>query len=146
MATVTWLIRYGHVLAGAAWVGGYTLLALVIVPLLEREPSASLGRVATAAARVLSYAGALTIGFGLVLITRTRGFGSLLGGEWGALIIASFVTAIALLGIGDGALRPALHRLAAGDGGAPARRWALAGLALTVLAVGMMTRALYAGS
>ena len=96
--------------------------------------------------RVLTCAGTLTIGFGLALVTRTRGFAGSLGGEWGALVIASSATAIALLGIGDGALRPALRRLAEGDGGAAARRWALAGLALTALAVGMMTRALYAGS
>ena len=146
MTVTTWLIRYGHVLGGAVWVGGYALLALVIVPLLERERSATLGRMAIAAVRVLTYAGTLTLGFGIALITRTRGFGSLFGGEWGALIIASFVTAIALLGIGDGALRPALRRLAAGQEGGAARRWAFAGFALTVLAIGMMTRAYYAGS
>ncbi len=50
------------------------------------------------------------------------------------------------LGIGDGALRPALRRLAAGGDGGAARRWALIGLVLTVLAIGMMTRALYAGT
>jgi putative copper export protein len=147
MTVTTWLIRYGHVLGGAVWVGGYALLALVIVPLLERERSATLGRMAIAAVRVLTYAGTLTLGFGIALITRTRGFGSLFGGEWGALVIASFVTAVALLGIGDGALRPALRRLAAGqEDGGTARRWALTGFALTVLAIGMMTRAYYAGS
>ncbi|MDP9373266.1 MAG: hypothetical protein M3Q65_12600 [Chloroflexota bacterium] len=146
MAAVTWLIRYGHVLGGATWVGGYALLALVIVPLLEREPSAALGRLAIAAVRVLTYAGTLTIGFGLALITRTRGFANLLGGEWGALVLASAATAVALLGIGDGALRPALRRLTAGGDAAGARRWAIVGLALTVLAIGMMTRALYAGT
>jgi hypothetical protein len=61
----------------------------------------------------------------------------------GVLIIASFVAAIALLGIGDGALRPALRRLAAGNADTGARRWALIGFALTVLTIGMMTRALY---
>ena len=59
---------------------------------------------------------------------------------------ASFAAAIALLGIGDGVLRPALRRLAAGEDGGTARRWALIGFALTVLAIGMMTRAYYAGS
>ena len=146
MTTLTWLIRYGHILGGAVWVGGYALLALLIIPLLERERSALLADLAIAAVRVLTYAGTLTIGFGLVLITRTRGFANLFSGEWGALVIASFVMAIILLGIGDGAIRPALRRLGAGGDGTNARRWALAGFALTVLTIGMMTRALYAPS
>ena len=43
-------------------------------------------------------------------------------------------------------LRPVLRRLAAGEQIKGAQRWAFAGLALTILAIGMMTRALYAGS
>lgn len=146
MEAITWLIRFGHVLGGAVWVGGYALIALVIAPLLERERSATLGGLAIAAVRILTYAGTLTIGFGLVLITRTRGLGNLFGGEWGALIILSFIAAVALLGIGDGALRPALRRLAEGEAGGKARRWAIIGFAITILTIGMMTRALYAGS
>jgi hypothetical protein len=55
------------------------------------------------------------------------------------------VIAVALLGIGDGALRPALRRLASGDVtvSVAARRWALIGFALTVIAVGVMTGAVY---
>ncbi len=153
----TWLVRYGHVLAAGVRVGGYALLAFVVVPLLEREPSATVGRLAVTAVRVLTYAGTLTVGFGLVLITYTRGVVSLFrGGEWGFLVIASFLAAIALFGIGDGALRPALVRLAAGEGDGgdgkggrkmgKARRFAVIGFALTALTVGMMTRAVYAGS
>jgi hypothetical protein len=96
----------------------------------------------------MTYTGMATIFFGILLITRTRGFGSLWGGEWGVLIIASAVVAVALLGIGDGALRPALRRMGQGDEGSAgaAQRFATIGLALTVLAVGLMTRALYATS
>ncbi len=144
--TVTWLVRYGHVLGAAVWVGGYALLALVIVPLMGQGANATLGRLTVTAVRVLTYAGTITIGFGLVLITRTRRFASLFTGAWGGLVIASIVTAIALLGIGDGALRPALRRLAVTGDGAAARRWALAGFALTVLAIGLMTGAVYAGN
>ena len=147
MTVLTWLIRYGHVLGGATWVGGYVLLALVIVPLLERGASEPVIRLAISAVRLLTYAGTLTIGFGIVLITRTRGFGNLFSGEWGALIVLSFVAAVALLGIGDSALRPALRRLATdSDAGRAVRRWAFVGLALTVLVLAMMTRALYASS
>lgn len=144
MTVLTWLIRYGHVLGGATWVGGYVLLALVIVPVLERGASEPVIRLAIGAVRLLTYAGTLTIGFGIALITRTRGFGNPFG-EWGALIVASFVVAVALLGIGDSALRPALRRLASGGDGRAVRRWAFVGLALTVLVLAMMTRALYAG-
>jgi hypothetical protein len=115
------------------------------VPLLEREPHPALQRVAISAVRVLTYSGMATIFFGLILITRTRGFDGLQG-EWGALIIACIVIAVALLGIGDGWLRPALRRMAEGQRDTGARRAAYVGLGLTVLAIGLMTRALYAGS
>ena len=143
---VLWLIRYGHVLSGAVWVGGYALLALVIIPAIRQDSSATLIRLAINAVRVLTYAGMLTIFFGIVLITRTRGFANIFKGEWGALVLTCLVIAIALLGIGDGGLRPALRDLAAGGAGRSARRFALAGLALTVLAIGLMTRALYAST
>lgn len=144
--TLTWLVRYGHVLCAAVWVGGYAMLALVIVPLLTRGADALLVRLAVAAVRLLTYAGTATIGFGIVLITRTRGFDNLFNGEWGGIVVACFVIAVALLGIGDGALRPALERLGAGGDGRAARRFALIGLVLTVLALGLMTRAIYARS
>lgn len=143
---ITWLVRYGHVLGAGVWVGGYALLAFVVVPQMARGTNDTLGRLAVAAVRLLTYAGTLTIGFGLVLITRTRGFVSLFGGEWGVLVLASFVAAIALLGVGDGALRPALRRLAAGGEATPARRLAIVAFALAAITIGMMTRAVYARS
>jgi len=152
MTTITWLTRYGHVLSAALWVGSYALLALVIVPVMERtaqtERGAStvLGALAVTAVRIGTYAGTLTIGFGLVLITRTRGFTSLFAGEWGGIVLVCFLLAIALLGVGDGALRPALNRLATGGEGGNARRLAYIGLGITALAIGLMTRAIYARS
>jgi putative copper export protein len=141
---VSWLIRYGHVLGAAVWVGSYALLAFFIIPLLGKEPNETLMRLAITTIRVLTYTGTLTMGFGLVLITRTNGFANLFGSAWGSLIITGFVIAITLLGIGDGALRPAILRISkAGD--APARRWAIAGFILTVLAVGVMTGATFVG-
>lgn len=139
-----WLLRWGHVAGGAVWVGGYTLLAWVIVPLLAHITNPTLHELAMSVVRLLTYTGMATIFFGILLITRTRGFANLIGSEWGTLIIASTVCAVALLGIGDGALRPALRRMAAGDMAAPARRYALIGFAITVVAVGLMTRTLYA--
>ena len=141
---VSWLIRYGHVLGAAIWVGGYALLAFFVVPLLAKDPHETLTRLAITLVRVLTYTGTLTMGLGLVLITRTRGFGNLFGTAWGSLIIVGFVIAITLLGIGDGALRPAILR-AGKMGGVPARRWSLVGFILTVLAVGIMTGATFVG-
>jgi len=142
---LSWLVRYGHVLGAAVWTGGYAALALVIVPLLEKGAGEAVGRLAVATVRVGTYAGTLVIGFGVVLITRTNGYSHLLGTTWGALVLASAATALVLFGIGDGALRPALVRLAAGGDGRAARRWSLAGLALTALAIGLMTGATYVG-
>lgn len=143
---LTWLIRYGHVLSGAVWVGGYALLALLVVPIMAKYTNELLNQLAITAVRILTYAGTLTIGFGIVLITRTRGVTYLLRGEWGAIIIVCIVIAIALLGIGDGALRPALRRIATTGDARAARRWAFLGFGLTIIAVGLMTRALYASS
>jgi len=143
----TWLIRYGHVVGGGLWVGGYALLALVIIPLLTKDAPALLVKLAINAVRLLTYTGVGTILFGLLLITRTRGFATILrGGEWGAIILLCAVIAVALLGIGDGLLRPGIHHLAATGDSTRARRGAWLGLILTVLAIGFMTRALYAGA
>lgn len=65
--------------------------------------------------RVLTYTGTATIFFGLLLIPRTRGYDNLLGGKWGGIIVSCIVIAVALIGFG-----------------------------LSVFAVGLMTRALYA--
>jgi len=142
---ISWLIRYGHVVGAAVWTGGYAALALVIVPLLEKGANEDIGRLAVATVRIGTYAGTLVIGFGVVLIARTNGYDHLLGTAWGTLVLASAATALVLFGIGDGALRPALVRLAAGGDGRAARRWSRVGLALTVLAIGLMTGATYVG-
>ncbi len=142
-ATLTWLVRYGHVVGGALWLGGYLVLAFLLIPALAKSATAQLEQLTGTTVRVLTYAGTATIFFGLILITRSRGFDSLLRGEWGGIIIACFVIAVALLGIGDGALRPALRRVGETRDVRPARRLALLGFALSVVAVGLMTRALY---
>ncbi len=144
MVVLSWLIRYGHVVFAATWVGGYALLAFVIVPLIGKEASETLVQLAINTVRFLTYTGTLTIGFGIVLITRTNGFGNFFGSAWGGLIMTAFVIAIVLLGIGDGALRPAIKRLAK-TGEAPARLWAIVGFILTVIAVGVMTGATFVG-
>ncbi len=144
-ATLTWLVRYGHVAAGALWLGGYLVLAFVLVPALaKRDGEGVLLRLALTTVRVLSYTGTATIFFGLLLVPRTRGYDNLLGGEWGGIVVSCIVIAVALLGLGDSALRPALRRLKETRDVRPAQRFALAGFALSLLAVGLMTRALYA--
>lgn len=152
-ATLTWLVRYGHVAAGALWLGGYLVLAFLVIPALAKSSAAEgaepqdggtlLERLAMTTVRVLTYTGTATIFFGVLLVTRTRGFDSLPRGEWGGIIIACIVIAVALLGVGDGALRPALRRLSETRDVRPAQRFALLGFALSVVAVGLMTRALY---
>jgi len=144
--TLTWLVRYGHVLFGASWLGGYLALALWVVPMLERNRDAAVGQLALGAARVLSVVGTVTMIFGALLIWRTRGYGNIFNGEWGMIVITSIVIAFALMGIGDAALRPALQRLIDTGDGSGARRWAYVGLGLTVLSIGLMTRAVYSSS
>lgn len=145
--TMTWLIRYGHVLAGGLWLGGYVVLTLIILPLLARHKTEVLESLAITTVRVMTYAGTATIAFGLVLITRTRGLQSVTAlGEWGGIMITCIVIAVALLGIGDGALRPAIQKLTRTGNAKAAQRFALIGLVLSVIAIGLMTRALYAVS
>ena len=147
-ALVNWLVRSLHVLGAAVWVGGYAMIAFAIVPALARDPHEVLLRLALRAVRVLSLAGTLTIFAGAVLIGRSRGYGSLLSGEWGGIVISAIVLSIGLMALGDSGLRPALRRVDPGDPGsvAPARRWALAGLALAVAVLVLMARAPYARS
>jgi hypothetical protein len=70
----------------------------------------------------------------------------MMGGEWGGIVMTSFVLAIVLGAIGDAGLRPAIRRLDADPPGSmtAVRRWALAGLIVGVLALLMMTRSIYA--
>lgn len=62
------------------------------------------------------------------------------------LIINSIVIAVVLLGMGDSALRPALRRLIETGEETGLRGLAFFGLGLTLLAIGLMTRAVYAAS
>ena len=144
-ATVTWLLRYGHVVGGALWVGGYIVLAFLLIPALAKDKGGQLGleSLTETTVRVLTYSGMATIFFGLLLVPRTRGYDSLLKGEWGGIVITCIVIAVALLGIGDGALRPALRKIKETKDIRLARRFALLGFALTLIAVGLMTRAIY---
>ncbi len=145
-ALIAWAVRSIHILGAALWLGGYGIVLFVIVPHLARERDESIRRLAMASVRVLSISGTLTILAGLVLIWRTRGYGFLLAGEWGGIVITCFVLAFALMGIGDSGLRPAIRRL---DPDKPeavgaVRRWALIGLVIGVLILLLMTRAIYA--
>ena len=145
---VTWFVRFVHVTAAAFWVGGYAILALAVVPLCKDGMQEPTRRVALAAVRVLTYSGVLTILSGALLVARTRGYGQIVAGEWGGIVISAFVLALTLMAIGDAALRPALQRLTPETGGdqPTAQRWAIAGLVLTIAAVALMTRAIYARS
>jgi hypothetical protein len=64
----------------------------------------------------------------------------------GGIMWVGIALAVALLVLGDGGLRPALRQWAATGESRRARRWAWVGLLVAILAVGLMTRALYAGS
>jgi putative copper export protein len=145
-ALIAWAVRSIHILGVAFWLGGYAVMLFVIVPYLAREPNETVRRLAVSVVRMLSASGTLTIVAGLVLIWRTRGYGLLLAGEWGGIVITCFVLAFALMGIGDSGLRPAIRRFdpekPASIG--PVRRWALIGLSDGVIILALMTRAIYA--
>ncbi|MCX6024585.1 MAG: hypothetical protein NTZ05_23200 [Chloroflexi bacterium] len=141
-ALLTWAVRTFHVASAAFWIGGYAVMALLIVPALVRRPSDDLRRLALATARLLSIAGTMTILTGAVMITRSRGYGMLFRGEWGGIVLTAFVLAVLMMAIGDGGLRRAL--LGTAKDASTARRWAIAGLMLGVLAITVMTRAIYA--
>lgn len=147
-AMVTWAVRSAHILGAAVWLGGYAVMLLVIVPCLTRERNETVRRLGMGTARIISVAGGLTILAGLVLIWRSRGYSSLLLGEWGGVVISSFIVAFAMMGVGDSGLRPALRRLSPDDPATvePVRRWAAVGLTLGVLGVLLMARAIYARS
>src|SRR5215204_5890691 len=108
---ITWLVRFAHVLGGGFWLGGYVVLALLNAPRLA-DGGLALNRLAQYLARAMTITGTATIAIGALLIARTRGYDTLLdGGEWGVILGACIVIAVALLGLGDSALMPALRRL-----------------------------------
>jgi putative copper export protein len=151
---ITWAVRAVHVVGAAIWLGGYAVMLLAIVPYLAKEPvrqaqgklHETIKALAITTVRVISMASLVTVIAGLVMISRSRGYGFLLVGEWGGIVISSIVIAIIMGAIGDAGLRPAIRRLDPDvpGGVAAVRRWALAGLALGILAVLLMTRAIYA--
>ena len=145
-ALITWAVRGVHVVGAALWVGGFAVMLLAIVPYLARERNEAVRAIALATARVISIAGAVTVIAGLIMISRSRGYGFLLVGEWGGIVVSSIVLAVIMRAIGDAGLRPAIRRLDPDSPGGVAvvRRWALAGLILGVFAVLLMTRAIYA--
>ena len=51
---ITWLIRYGHVLGGGVWVGGYALLAMVLIPAMAKQAHHTLVPAALTAIRLLA--------------------------------------------------------------------------------------------
>jgi putative copper export protein len=145
---ITWLVRAVHVSGAAIWVGAYAVMLLAIVPQLARGRDEAVRAIALAAARVISISALVTVVAGLVMISWSRGYGFLLVGEWGGIVISSAVLAVVMGALGDMALRPAIRRW---DPDVPAsvaavRRWALVGLVLGVLTVLLMTRAIYARS
>ena len=142
MEILSWFIRYGHVVFAALWVGGYAMLAFEGIPDLAQNPQRQERIIALL--RLLTYAGTLVLGFGIVLVTQTRGFNQLFSSAWGICIVLGIVIAVTLLGLGDGALRPAiLQRSPAGI--QRARRWATIAFVLAIIAVGLMTGATYFG-
>ena len=108
---ITWAVRAIHVVGAAVWVGGFAVMLLAIVPTLARDRNEAVRAIALTTARVISIAGAVTVVAGLVMIWRSRGYGFLLVGEWGGIVISSIVLAIVMGAIGDAALRPAIRRL-----------------------------------
>lgn len=143
---ISWLARFVHVAGAAIWVGGYAALVFGLIPRLGNGGGETMRAAALAVARIVSMAGVVTILGGLLLVAYTRGYGAIAGGEWGGNLIIGIVIAIALMGLGDGALRPAIKRAGptALDAVAKARRFAMIGLVLSLIAIAIMTRMPYA--
>lgn len=139
---MTRLARWFHVAGAATWFGGYLLLTAVVLPALVRNSeSDGLRDVAVLIVRTLTYAGAVTFGFGIVLIYETRGLGGL-ASMWGLLVGLSALIALVLFVLGDGLARRALL-IATPDALRRAHLLSTLGLALTLVALGLMTRTLY---
>ncbi len=137
---ISFLVRYLHVVGAVVWVGGYAVLALTLIPRLggSNGSGAALARAALSVSRLLSAAGLWTMLAGLALIPLTRGFGQLFGGEWGGGVLVGILLAIVMMGLGDGALRPALRRAEQDPAAAPRAR----ALALVVFLLGILTLAI----
>ncbi len=129
------VVRYLHVVGAVVWVGGYAILALAIVPRLANGARGPVSETALSVSRLLSMAGGATLLLGLVLVPLTRGFGELLSSQWGISVLVAIVLSVAMMGLGDGALRPALRRVAGGDAEASRRA---SSVALAALVLGLV--------
>src|SRR5918997_1176235 len=101
-ALITWAGRAVHVFGAALWLGrvaGVFLGDLASPAGGRNEPVRA---IALATARVISIAGAVTVIAGLVMISRSRGYGFLLVGEWGGIVVSSIVLAVVMGGGADG--------------------------------------------
>lgn len=141
-----WLVRFLHVAGAAAWVGGYAMLVFAFLPKLEAGQERLQAGIMRAI-RTISFAGTWTVLTGLALISYTRGWASFGKGEWGGMVAGSLILAIALMGISDGALRPAVRKLSPNNPQSlqKAKRWAVVSLVLGILLIAIMTRMPYAG-
>lgn len=138
---VAWLVRYLHVVGAVIWVGAYAVTAFALAPRLADGAASPVASATLAVARLASRAGLVTLLAGVLLIPLSRGFEQLFTSTWGVLVLAAMVLSVVLLGVGDGALRPALRRAeqatGAPEAAGAARRFATAAflIGIGILAV-----------
>lgn len=130
------LVRFGHVLGAALWIGGMIVLATVVVPAARASADRATARaLVTRAARRFGIVGG--IGWTLLLITgfglmehRGLGVADLTGSEYGRRILAKLVL---LLAMGLVVLAhafwqgPRVRRAEATDDAGALRRWRIVG-------------------
>lgn len=122
--TLTWVMRFIHVMSGVMWVGGSFLWSMVVAPSIMRNGPPQIRRPfleATLAkiTRYLILSGALTIVSGFWVMGLLVGFANItdvfagkgMPAGYGSALGIGVVTAIALLTIGAGVIRPTAHKL-----------------------------------
>lgn len=126
---LVWVLRFIHILAGTAWVGGAFMWSMVVAPrLLAHGPPAIrrpvLEAVIDAVPRYFMMTGGVTILFGVLLLGQLKGWenffavfqgtaGYPASSGAGAALGAGVVLALAMLAVGFGVIKPTSKQMLA---------------------------------
>lgn len=110
------VVRTLHILAGVLWIGGVVFAGVVVGRSMADAPpqvkGPAMGRIGPVSFRVLSWAGALTIVFGVILqVLITNGGYSQT--TWNMVIGLASLIAVAMMGIAGAVIGPTLKKMAA---------------------------------
>ncbi|HWG90960.1 MAG TPA: hypothetical protein VNZ52_08960 [Candidatus Thermoplasmatota archaeon] len=113
--TLEYIVRSLHILAGVFWVGGILYAGTVVSRSLMATPPQvrrqAMAKIGPTGFRVISYAGAATILFGVWNQYLIMGEVKFHGSTWNLLMGSTLVIAVIMLGVAGSLLMPAMRKM-----------------------------------